>query len=157
MTKEEITICKMYLEEMGKDKDCNEYKLLMQMLEQQPSNDCVSRQAVLEELQACVDTESMYDENNGLTYICYEDAVNWVEKMPPATPTHCIAEVKFSKEDLREICNERIEIECTHGTCKDCSNYVVGALDEEICLRGHELIHKDFYCADFEKRGSENE
>ena len=42
----------------------------------------------------------------------------------------------------------------THGTCKDCKNYVVGALDEEICLRGHELIHKDFYCADFEKRGN---
>ena len=44
----------------------------------------------------------------------------------------------------------------THGTCKDCTNYVVGALDEEICIRGHELIHKDFYCKDFEKRGSEN-
>ncbi len=39
----------------------------------------------------------------------------------------------------------------THGTCKDCTNYVMGALDEEICLRGHELIHKDFFCADFEK------
>ena len=39
------------------------------------------------------------------------------------------------------------------GTCKDCINYVVGALDEEICIRGRELIHKDFYCADYEKRG----
>ena len=38
------------------------------------------------------------------------------------------------------------------GTCKDCENYVVGALDEEICLRGHELIHNDFYCADFERK-----
>ena len=28
--------------------------------------------------------------------------------LPPVTPTHCIAEVKFSKEELREICNERI-------------------------------------------------
>lgn len=45
----------------------------------------------------------------------------------------------------------------THGTCKDCTNYVVGALDEEICIRGHELIHKDFYCADYKKRGGENE
>lgn len=33
-------------------------------------------------------------------------------------------------------------------TCKDCTNYVKGALDEEICLRGHELIHENFYCAD---------
>lgn len=45
----------------------------------------------------------------------------------------------------------------THGKCKDCTNYVVGALDEEICLRGHELIYKDFYCADYEKRGNEND
>ena len=42
------------------------------------------------------------------------------------------------------------------GTCKDCTNYVVGALDEEICIRGHELIHENFYCADYEKRGNEN-
>lgn len=37
-------------------------------------------------------------------------------------------------------------------TCKDCKNYVKGALDEEICLRGHELIHENFYCADAERR-----
>ena len=37
-------------------------------------------------------------------------------------------------------------------TCKDCKNYVKGALDEEICLRGHELIHENFYCADGERR-----
>lgn len=74
------------------------------------------------------------------------------DKVPPVIPTQCIAAVRFSKEDLRDICNERIEIECTHGTCKDCTNYVVGALDEEICLRGYELIHKDFYCADFERK-----
>lgn len=35
-------------------------------------------------------------------------------------------------------------------TCKDCKNYVKGALDEEICLKGHELIHENFYCADAE-------
>lgn len=37
-------------------------------------------------------------------------------------------------------------------TCKDCNNYVKGALDEEICLKGHELINKDFYCSDAKKR-----
>lgn len=37
-------------------------------------------------------------------------------------------------------------------TCKDCKNYVKGALDEEICLKGHELIHENFYCADAERR-----
>lgn len=52
--------------------------------------------------------------------------------------------------------NELPPVTPTHGTCKDCTNYVVGALDEEICIRGHELIHKDFYCRDFKRRGSEN-
>lgn len=35
-------------------------------------------------------------------------------------------------------------------TCKYCANRVKGALDEEICLKGHELIHENFYCADGE-------
>lgn len=37
-------------------------------------------------------------------------------------------------------------------TCKGCANYVKGALDEEICLRGHELIRENFYCADAERK-----
>ena len=36
MTREEITICKMYLEDLDKHHDCNEYKLLMGLLEQEP-------------------------------------------------------------------------------------------------------------------------
>ena len=43
MTKEEITICKMYLDDLDKTHDCNEYKLLMGLLEQQPSEDCEER------------------------------------------------------------------------------------------------------------------
>ena len=39
-------------------------------------------------------------------------------------------------------------------TCKDCRNYVKGALDEEICLKGHELINESFYCKDGERRES---
>lgn len=117
-------------------------------LEQQPCDDCVSRAEMLK-YQQYLRGKMSNEENHKLW--------KFIKDLPPVTPTHCIAEVRFSKDDLREICNERIEIECTHGTCKDCTNYVAGALDEEICLRGHELIHKDFYCADFEKRGSEND
>ena len=124
-------------------------------LEQQPCEDCVSRKELLKlygnrafELQKTHQT----DKQLGI-YWC----INTLNELPPVTPAHCIAEVRFSKDDLREICNERIEVECTHGTCKDCRNYVKGALDEDICQRGHELIHEDFYCADFEKRGNENE
>lgn len=37
-------------------------------------------------------------------------------------------------------------------TCKDCTNHVTGALDEEICLKGHELIRENFYCKDGERK-----
>lgn len=84
------------------------------------SDDCVSRQAVLD---LAVDYGT-----NSATFLI---PVCSVKNLPPVTPTH--------------------------GTCKDCTNYVKGALDEDICLRGHELIHEDFYCADYKKRGNENE
>lgn len=105
------------------ENECEHCDYKIQKLEQQPNDDCVSRQAVHNMLEdiPIVDTDKWF---------------NWLQKaclrladLPPVTPTH--------------------------GTCKDCTNYVVGALDEEICIRGHELIHKDFYCADYKKRGSE--
>ena len=79
----------------------------------------------------------------------YDDVLAW---MPLPKPY---------KEDLRDICNERIEIECTHGTCKDCFYYNI---DEDghgyHCEKyGHTRfpVYADFYCKDFEKRGGENE
>jgi hypothetical protein len=86
------------------------------------------------------------------------------KNMPPVTPTQCIAEVKFSKDDLREICNERIEIACEHRTCKKCKHwkdsdgvYRRGVGAESKCpINIKEVCEGDFYCADFEKRGNEN-
>lgn len=37
MTREEAIICKVYLEDLDKHHTCNEYKLLMQLLEQEPT------------------------------------------------------------------------------------------------------------------------
>ena len=96
---------------------------LKKALEQQPSDDCVSRQAML-------DVITEIDDNTNMDIYTNE---------------------------VREIIRELTPVTPTHGKCKDCTNYVAGALDEEICIRGHELIHKDFYCADYEKRGSKNE
>lgn len=114
------------------------------------SEDCVSRQAVLDKkvLIELPDGQSFYD-------IDPED----VKNIPPVTPTQCIAAVRFSKEDLREICNERIELECTHGTCKDCKNNRKNpyARKQYTCELGHRFKLRDcenFYCADFEKRGN---
>lgn len=149
MTKEQKEKALAFLKDM---QECTydgveEIRTAIECLEQPTSDDCVSRKAVD---HLCFEYLKPNTDDNIAFYEHFCD-------LPPVTPTQCIAAVRFSKEDLREICNERIEIECTHGTCKDCTNYVAGVLDEEICIRGHELIHKDFYCADFEKRGGENE
>lgn len=125
-------------------------------LEQQPSEDCLSRQAVFETIDDC--------NRDGLKGIfCSYDAgerfKEYIKKLPPVTPTHCIATVRFSKDDLREICNERIEIECSHGTCKDCKHRDP---EDIMCDCGHTIVWQtprpdNWYCADFEKRGNENE
>lgn len=43
MKREEITICKIYLDDLDKTHDCNEYKLLMELLNREPCEDCVSK------------------------------------------------------------------------------------------------------------------
>lgn len=118
-------------------------------LNQPTSDDCVSRQAV-------IDILSHYAHNFG--------ADNEIKALPSVSPTRCIAEIKFSKEELREICNERIEVECTHGTCKDCKHwkdsdgvYRRGVGAESKCpINNSRVFDGTFYCADFEKRGNES-
>ena len=46
MTREDAIICKVYLKDLDKYHTCNEYKLLMQLLEQEPCEDAVSRKNV---------------------------------------------------------------------------------------------------------------
>lgn len=96
MTKEELTICKMYLEDLDRTHDCNEYKLLMGLLEQQPSDDCVSRKDVLE----------MFG---------YETAIY---ELPPVTPTRKVGKWRRKLIDsgynsvwLCSECKEMIHLE----------------------------------------------
>ena len=72
---------------LRKELDFKVARLEKQIAEQEPCEDAVSRQAVLDELGTCFDTHSIYDENNGENYIIYEDAVDMMEKLPPVTPT----------------------------------------------------------------------
>lgn len=116
---------------------------LRQSLEQQPSDDCVSRE------QAKIDVipNSLYTS---------EQVIALLDNLPSVTPTHCIATVRFSKEDLREICNERIEIACEHGTCRDCRHREGINFDDWFCAKHGNSARDDFYCADFEKLGDKN-
>lgn len=134
--------------------DCENCDYKIQPLMQPTSDDCVSRAEVIDELNR-LGRNAFKDDTD------YDNFFAFVDSLPPVTPTHCIAAVRFSKDDLREICNERIKIECTHGTCKGCKHYYI---DED----GHGYhcekfdytrfpVYADFYCADYEKRGNENE
>jgi len=111
-------------------------EIAIKALEQQPCDDCISRQAVLDIL-------SHYAHNFG--------ADNEIKALPSVTPTQCIATVQFSKDDLREICNERIEIECIHGTCKDCRWLTTDEDGNYYCRQTGYFDSLDFYCKDFEK------
>lgn len=129
------------------EKDLNEVlDLASKTLEQQSSEDCVSRA----ELKKWLDMNFSF--GGALRKIEMFDRMD--KELPSVTPTQCIAAVRFSKEDLRDICNERIEIECTHGTCKDCK-HIYCEHHEETC--DIDEYNPNFYCADFKKRGSENE
>ena len=73
--------------------------MAIKALEQQPSDDCVSRTAVLETIEDC--------NSDGLKgiFCSYDDGERfkeYIKRLPPVTPTQCIAAVRFNKEDLRE-------------------------------------------------------
>ena len=119
----------------------------IKLIEQPTSDDCVSRQAVL-------DKAELIELEDGQMFYCIDPED--VKALPPVTPTHCIAAVRFSKEDLKNICDERIEIECTHGTCKDCKNFCCLNGIMPTCKKYFRRVTEDFYCADFEKRVNEN-
>jgi hypothetical protein len=167
MTKEELDF-------IGSMNMCDEisneaYKKIVNHIEEtEISDDCVSRIQALSAIRDLYPNAPFIRANwekwreKNKKYIECEDII---KALPPVTPTQCIAAIRFNKEDLREICNERIEIACEHGTCKDCkhwdkegeycshlSNYNGWFEDEYYQV----YTESDFYCADFEKRGVEN-
>jgi len=100
MTREEITICKMYLNDLSKYHNCNEYKLLMQLLEQQPNEDAISRQAMLE-YQHCLYGKMPNRENHKLW--------KFITELPSVTPAH------------KKCCNINTDYaECDQFICSNC-------------------------------------
>lgn len=70
-------------------------------LKQEPCEDCVSRKAVVEYIKNS-DAELGHDSENELVV---EDILT----MPSVKPVACIATVKFSKEDIQELIDEKMK------------------------------------------------
>ena len=60
-------------------------------------DDLISRQAAIDALRTCYDTETI-TMDNGDEYINYEDAVGEIEQLPPAQPEPC--EDAVSREEV---------------------------------------------------------
>lgn len=98
MTEAEKIICKMYLENYGKYKDCNEYKLLMGLLEQELCEDAISRAYIepfVEELEnICI---------NGDEHVL--DILSNIKNAPPVTPKQKVGKwIRVDKDKLK--CSE---------------------------------------------------
>ncbi len=81
-------------------------RVISEWLEQEPCEDAVSRQAVFETIDNC--------NKDGLKgiFCSYDDGERfkeYIKKLPPVTPTKCIAAFRFSKEDMQELVNEKIK------------------------------------------------
>ena len=70
-------------------------------IQQNTSDDCVSRKAMLDAITEIDDNINMDIYTNEVRDI--------IRELQPVTPTTCIAKVTFSKDDLQELVDEKVE------------------------------------------------
>ena len=127
MTREELKVhcekqienCEMWARCKGEKpsgKVYEEHKLILELLEQEPCEDCISRQAVIEGLRTCYDTETK-EYSDGSQWINYEDAVAEMENLPSVTPQPKIGRWIFD------------EILDKHYYCSECKSIGVNYWD----------------------------
>ena len=105
-------------------------KEAIKALEQKPNDDCVSRSMAINKLK-----EHYFDEKlqSAKDDPCVIDAmtdldIRIVKELPPVTPTKCIATVKFSKEDMQKLIDEKMKdivVERKKGEWKYSGSYDV--------------------------------
>lgn len=115
------------------ESDCKSYhktkdalKMAIKALEQEPCEDAISRKAMLD-YQQYLHGKMPNEENHKLW--------EFIKELPPVTPVACIAEIKFSKEDMQKLVDEKMkdivierkvgkwtEVDTNMYTCSNCSH-----------------------------------
>ena len=72
-------------------------------LEQKSCEDAVNRKDVFDMI------EQIQDAGGFIGYNTYSEAFDRVDNMPSVRPVACIAKVKFNKEDLQELVDEKVK------------------------------------------------
>ena len=118
--KEAIERIKIILEECIEDEDAVSYvtsydadalDMAIKALKQEPCEDCISRQAAIDVLRTCYDTETV-TYTNGNEYIDYDQALDLLNSLPSAQPetheerTETHARDLISRQWLMECVNE---------------------------------------------------
>ena len=109
--------------------------MAIKALEKEPCEDCVSRQAVLD-MTTVIETDD-YSGNEIMEVVDTDD----IKALPSVTPTKCIATVKFSKEDMQKLIDEKMKeivVERKKGEWKYSGSYDVEGMLYCSCCK-HEI------------------
>jgi hypothetical protein len=133
-------------------------KELKQLKEQEPCEDAVSRSDVIALIRN-TNYKHLFYVARGISQKAFEDLLNGTQALPHVKPVACIAEVKFNKEDMQKIVDEKMkELKVMAGdivTCKDCKYNTKNGKFTAVCDMGHRFRMREpstFYCADAEMR-----
>jgi hypothetical protein len=74
-------------------------------LEQEPCEDCINRQAAIDAIKKIHPVDTEYD----CTLYDKVDVMYVLKDLPSVKPVACIATVKFSKEDMQKLVNEKMK------------------------------------------------
>jgi hypothetical protein len=143
------------------------FDMAIKALEQQPSDDCVSLGVYK---QVARERDVAIEQLKELGYELGEkirSSVDCVSRQ--AVDMLCIRYLKTATDEhvafYEEFCSLPL-VTPAHGTCRDCEYYrriELNSCDEVVATckkhtdRNYQYVSPNFYCADYEKRGNEND
>ena len=165
MTKEEAKSCICTIEMLQKLAynihgamdaiDADNCKKIIKALEQELCEDAISR---VETVQFLANHSNDFEDAKvKMAFKAASSLVNNPHNLPSVKPVACIATVKFNKEDMQKIVDEKVK-EIMAGdrvTCKDCKHlcHIEDAPKVLVCGKHNcQQVSKNYYCADGERR-----